>query len=144
RREPANGRRAPGERAETRTAWANDSTEGVPLSGTAPLFSGPAGATYMLEDGNADYGVVAAGQAGSGVAAANCYSITVSAPAVRPVPHWDALLQENLSTGVPKTWNLHVGESFVDVPTDNQFYKFVETVFHNGGGAPCDGGIYCP
>jgi hypothetical protein len=63
---------------------------------------------------------------------------------VRPVQHWDAQLQEALSAGIPKTWPIHIGESFADVPTDNLFYKFIETLFHNGITGGCAGGGYCP
>ena len=52
---------------------------------------------------------------------------------------------EDLPTqGVQKTWTLHVGESFADVPTSNLFYKFVETIFHGRltAGGFCGG--YCP
>ena len=37
-------------------------------------------------------------------------------PATRPATHWDAQLQETLSAAAPKTWTLHVGDSFTDVP----------------------------
>ena len=78
------------------------------------------------------------------VATGNCYQVTVSAPATRPVQHWDAQLQEVLNVGVPKTWPLHIGESFPDVATDHPFYKFIETLFHNGITGGCAGGGYCP
>ena len=50
-------------------------------------------------------------------ATGDCYQVTVSNPATRPATHWDATLQENLSAATPKTWTLHVGHSFTDVPT---------------------------
>jgi hypothetical protein len=43
-----------------------------------------------------------------------------------------------------KTWTLHPGESFPDVTSANQFYRFVETIFHNGVTGGCGGGNYCP
>jgi hypothetical protein len=43
-----------------------------------------------------------------------------------------------------KTWKLHIGESFPDVPTSQQFYKFIENLFHNGITGGCGGGDYCP
>ena len=67
----------------------------------------------------------------------------MSDPAARPVLHWDARLQETLTLSLPHTWALHLGESFPDVPTDNQFYRFIETLFHNGVTGGCVGG-YCP
>ena len=61
------------------------------------------------------------------------------------MPHWDTTFEEGLSLGgSPKTWLLHVGGSFGDVPTSHQFYRFIETVFHNGITAGCGAGIYCP
>ena len=139
-----NGVFEPGETVIPRTAWANDTEAGVELSGAAPLFTGPAGADYTINDGAADYQTIAGGSSASCFDNDDCYSITVSAPAVRPVQHWDGLLQETLSVGVPKTWTLHVGESFPDVPTDNQFYAFIENLFHNGITGGCATGNYCP
>ena len=38
-----------------------------------------------------------------------------------------------------------MGESFTDVPTTNQFYKYIETIFHNGVTGGCGAGTdYCP
>ena len=67
----------------------------------------------------------------------DCYLVTVSDPLVRPVQHWDALLQETLNLSLPHTWVLHIGESFPDVPTGHLFYAFVETIFHNGVTGGC-------
>ncbi len=99
---------------------------------------------YTLDDGLASYGTIPAGYATTCLNGANCYSVTVSAPSIRPIQHWDARLQENLSIGVPKTWMLHIGHSFADVPTGNMFYASVETLFHNGVTGGCFGGGYCP
>jgi hypothetical protein len=63
---------------------------------------------------------------------------------IRPLPHWDTQLHELVSVGMPKTWLLHVGESFPDVPTDHQFYAFIETIFHNGVTGGCAGGYVRP
>ncbi len=71
----------------------------------------------------------------------------------RPTPHWDATFDESTIpvarpdggiTPYFKTWSLHVGESFPDVPRSNTFYRFIETVFHKGVTAGCAGGNYCP
>jgi hypothetical protein len=48
------------------------------------------------------------------------------------------------SNSVTKTWTLHVGESFPDVATSNQFYAFIENLFHNSITGGCGGGNYCP
>ena len=51
----------------------------------------------------------------------------------RPASHWDATFTEDLSSNsIAKVWTLHVGESFLDVPTSHQFYGFIENLFHNG------------
>ncbi len=43
-----------------------------------------------------------------------------------------------------KSWTVHVGESFPDVPTSHQFYAFVEGLFHSGVTGGCGLGNYCP
>ncbi len=134
----------PGETVVVASAWENLTSSSAAISGTAPFFTGPAGATYTLVDATADYGIVGAHQRASCFSVGNCYEVAVSAPAVRPIQHWDSQLQENLNIGVPKTWTLHIGESFPDVPTSHEFYTFVETVFHNGVTAGCADGGYCP
>jgi hypothetical protein len=139
-----NGVLEPGESAGVGTAWTNDTADSVALTGVASAFSGPPGATYTLDDATADYGTVPASTAVNCLATANCYRVSVSAPAARPAPHWDAQLQEALNTGVPKTWTLHVGESFSDVPVDSPFYAFIETLLHTGVTGGCATGGYCP
>src|SRR4029079_2789195 len=144
------------ETADVDPSWVNATTSAFTATGTATDFSGPPGATYTLDDATADYGTnaLAAGTASYGTIppgatascldAGDCYQVTVSAPATRPVQHWDASLQETLSVGVPKTWAIHIGESFPDVAADNPFYKFIETLFHKGVTGGCAGGGYCP
>jgi hypothetical protein len=73
----------------------------------------------------------------------------VSNPASRPAAHWDATFTEApiftaSVLNARKIWTLHVGESFPDVPTSQQFYKFIENLFHNGITGGCGGGGYCP
>ena len=138
-----NGVFEPGETVIPYTAWTNDTGADVSsVSGSAPLFTGPPGADYTLNDFTAEYGTLPAGQSASCLL--DCYSVTVSDPPSRPVPHWDALLQETvIDLSLPHTWVLHIGESFPDVLTDNQFYRFIETLFHNGVTGGCVGG-YCP
>jgi hypothetical protein len=134
----------PGESVRLGTAWFNQSDSTVAVAGTATDFSGPSGATHTLDDATADYGMITSLGVGPCDGTGDCYEITVSDPAVRPVQHWDTLLQEALTVGVPHTWVLHIGESFPDVPTDNIFYAFIETLFHNGVTGGCAGGGYCP
>ncbi len=138
-----NGVFEPGETLMVRTAWVNDTNADVALAGAATLLTGPAGASYTINDAVASYGTIAAGQSASCTNGGDCYSVTVSAPALRPVQHWDVRLQESLG-GVPKTWTLHIGKSFADVPTGNPFYPSIETLFHAGVTEGCGGAGYCP
>jgi len=63
----------------------------------------------------------------------------------RPVLHWDVTFDENLSVGaVATTWTVHVGSSFVDVPTTAPFYPFIEKLLHMGVTTGCGSGNYCP
>lgn len=95
-----------------------------------------------VDDSTADYGTIPAGATQDCSATGDCYAVTMTGP--RPGVHWDEAVVETLSTGVHKTWILHVGSSFADVPTTNLFYKFIENLLHNGvtGGGACGG--YCP
>ena len=105
----------------------------------------PAGATYTSVDGGAGYGAIDAGATSDCQAATdNCYGLMLSVPAARPAAHWDAFFTESPSTGDIKTWPIHVGKSFGDVPTSHLFYKGIETIFHNGITGGCGTGTYCP
>jgi hypothetical protein len=117
-----------------------------PLSLTAAATSlgGPA-ATYSIDDVDASYGIIPAGDTASCATTANCYRMSILPSGLRPVVHWDATFTETPSTGdVAKVWTLHVGESFLDVPRSELFYKKVETIFHNGVTAGCTTDSYCP
>jgi len=138
-----NGVLESGERVTVDPSWANASTTPLSLSGAAANFTGPSGPSYTIDDGSTDYGSIGAG------AAADCFTATgdcleVSVSGARPAAHWDATFDELLSTGITKTWTLHVGESVPDVPTLQQFYAFIENLFHNGITGGCGGGNYCP
>ena len=94
-----NGVFEPGETLILRTAWVNDSAADVnSVVGASPLFTGPAGADYTINDDTALYDTIPAGQTKSCIVSGDCYSVTVSDPAVRPVQHWDALLAGKHST----------------------------------------------
>lgn len=141
-----NGVLEPGETADVRPAWRNVNGAAQSFTGTVPQFSGPAGATYSIADGAADYGTVANGATAPCVTA-DCYRLGVSAPAARPAQHWDAVFHEDLAPeaqGQRKAWRLHVGDSFADVPRANTYYRFVETLVHNGIAAGCTPTQYCP
>jgi hypothetical protein len=96
-----------------------------------------------IDDPTADYGTVAQDEtANCHDATGDCFEVTIAGP--RPGPHWDERFTETLNTGVEKIWDIHVGESFGDVPPSNLFYAFIENIFHNGvtAGGACGG--YCP
>ena len=140
-----NGVLEPGERVSVEPAWRNSGTTTLPLTGTASDLAGPPGATHTLNDTTADYGSLAAGATHDCFGAAgNCYQVSVSAPAVRPATHWDLTFSEALSTGASKTWTLHVGASFPDVPVASPFYKKIEAMLHTGITSGCDATHYCP
>ena len=122
------------------------------VSGTLSNFTGPAGGVYTLGDASATYGDIpdmGAKSCDDGSADA-CYTISVSAAGPRPATHWDATVQEDLSSNLSQfvggatSWTLHIGESFSDVPVDDLFYNSVETIFHKGVTAGCAAGVYCP
>jgi hypothetical protein len=139
-----NGVWEPGETIAVEPAYLNNSAATVALGGTLSNLTGPSGATYTIPDGAASYGSLPSGAGGSCTAAGDCYAVSVDAPATRPAPHWDATVDELLSTGLSKTWTLHVGSSFADVPTSNLFYAYVEDIFHHGITGGCVSGLYCP
>jgi streptogramin lyase len=124
--------------------WKNNGDAPQAVTGTASEFTGPAGATYTISDATADYGSIGVGaSADCSSATGDCYSVHITA-AARPAAHWDTTINETLSDNTIKGWTLHVGGSFTDVPTSQQFYKFIENIFHNGITGGCATGQYCP
>ncbi len=132
-----------GETVVVAPSWKNNGATPIAVTGVASNFTGPGGPTYTITDATADYGTIAGGATADCTTSGNCYGMSVSA-ASRPVDHWDATFDEVLSDTTPKGWTLHIGESFTDVPTSDIFYRFIETVLHNGVTAGCGTGIYCP
>jgi hypothetical protein len=142
---PSNDVWEPGETVLVEPSYFNgDSTALGSLTGAASNLTGPAGATYTILDGAAAYGTIASNSAASCVNTGDCYQVSVDDPAVRPAPHWDATMLETLSAGSPKTWTLHIGDSFSDVPDSHIFYSFIETIFHKQITGGCGGTSYCP
>jgi hypothetical protein len=135
---------APGETIQVEPSWRNNGTATLPLTGTGSLFTGPAGATYTFNDPAAAYGSLPAGSIGSCFAAGNCYQMTVSNPVSRPATHWDSTFTETLSTGTSRTFTLHIGSSFTDVPPSYLFYPQIEALLHNNVTTGCAAAAYCP
>lgn len=141
---PLNGVWEPGEAVVVEPSFSDGETGAVVLTGSSNLI-GPSGATYSVLDAVADYGTIFPGfLSDCYYTTNNCYQVYVSNPATRPLAHWDAILFESLSGGLPKFWTLHIGESFTDTPTSNQFYKFIEAIFHNSVTGGCSATSYCP
>jgi hypothetical protein len=107
-------------------------------------LGGPGGATYTIIDSSADYGILASGATATCASTPDCYAMFASAPGVRPVTHWDTTFLETLSNGAARTWTLHLGDSFTDVPRSYPFYRKIETVLHNGITVGCTTTTYCP
>ena len=132
-----------GEAPAVQPAWTNVSAAPVELTGTASDFTGPGAPVISFDilDADAGYGSIPAGETASCTASSNCYQLSLhgsSGPVVRPVTHWDTVFTETPATANPaKTWTLHIGESFTDVPRSQLFYRKIETIFHNGITSGC-------
>ncbi len=140
-----NGVFEPGETASVDPAWKNVGGSDVTVAGAASAFTGPAGASYTIIDALATYGLIPAGATRSCASGPDCYSMFASNPTTRPATHWDTTFVETLDTGTPaKTWTLHLGDSFSDVPRSYPFYRKIETIFHKGITVGCTPTTYCP
>ncbi len=140
-----NGVLEPGETVVAEPSWENPPSGSALLAGVASAFGGPAGASYAIADGGAAYGAPVFGAPSSCFeAAGDCYALTLSSPSPRPALHWDAAFTETVAGAAAKTWILHVGGSFADVPASDPFYAKVEALFHRGVTAGCSGVNYCP
>ena len=138
-----NGVLEAGEVASIEPTWTNSSGSSAHLTGATSGFNGPyePGTVFGNPDASGDYGTLADG---ASAACVDCYTVQITTPS-RPGQHWDTRIDETVAPfDVIKRWTLHVGESFPDVTTGNQFYKFVENLFHNGVTGGCAGGNYCP
>jgi len=134
----------PGETVDVRPSWQNLNGAAQAVGGTFSALGGPAGATYTITDATGGYGAV---PDGATQACADCYGVLVSNPATRPALHWDASVAETLTPdglGQSKSWLLHVGRSFADVPSTSPFYRFIEVLLHNGVTGGCNTTSYCP
>jgi hypothetical protein len=140
-----NGVYEPAEAVVVAPTWRNTGLAVITgATGALTNHTGPAGPTYTIADGSASYGTIAVGATASCTATSDCYLVAVTA-ATRPVLHWDSTAVETLTpTGTTKTWTLHVGASFTDVPRTSPFYRFVETILHKDVTGGCTATAYCP
>jgi hypothetical protein len=127
------------EQASLVPTWRNLSGAPVAFTGDLTSFTGPAGPGYTRPDSSADYGAVLAGQNG---VATGSYAVATSGS--RPAGHLDAAASETLSTGAVKSWTVHVGSSFSDVPSGHPAYRAIETLYHHGVSTGCAAGRFCP
>jgi hypothetical protein len=141
-----------GETATIAPTWHNGGADTFTLQGLVSDFSGPAGANYVVDDGSADYGAIAASaNANCETATGDCIALHIDG--TRPAQHFDALLTEQPNVGFlaptadalpPQVWTLHVGGSFDDVASSDPFYRYIETIFHFGVTGGCGAPGYCP
>ncbi len=127
------------EQASLVPTWRNLSGGPVAFTGEVTSFSGPVGPGYARPDPTANYGTVLAGQNGN---AADGYAVVTSG--ARPAGHLDATAAEALSTGAAKSWSVHIGSSFSDVPSGHAAYRAIETLYHHGMSSGCAAGRFCP
>jgi hypothetical protein len=130
-------------------------------------FTGPPGAGYTILNHDAVY-EIPINTTRNCYSSGNCYVLSVSNPATRPASHWDATVNEgvvpsldlswlhpmsaaaveapacNIEVSSPKTWVVHIGRSFSDVPETHIFYRYVEMLFHNSITSGCGTTSYCP
>ena len=141
----ANGVLEPGEDVVLAPSWQNIGTGAQSVTGTLTSFVGPGGGTYQILDGTASYGSIPAGAIRSCISTGNCYGLRLGQPSSRPT-HWDVEVIEQLGGGRTRTWTVHIGDSFADVPRSHWAYRFIETIFHNEVTAGCGGEPlgYCP
>jgi hypothetical protein len=129
-------------------SWRNGTAASLTVTGTLSNFTGPTPASYSIADSLANYGPTPANGVHSCLDGSNCYALTVTA-GTRPAAHWDATVLETPAgppavDGLQKRWVVHVGDSFTDVPRTSPFYRFVETMLHNGVAGGCGPGTFCP
>ncbi len=140
-----NGVLEPGESVLVEPSWSNRSAGFVAMNGSTPLTFCLIGAPCVAPvDLAAEYGSIPPGGVGNcnDGSPGFCYQVSASGP--RPATHWDGGFLENLDVGGSQFWNLHVGDSFSDVPRTEPFYRKIETLLHNGITTGCSTTQYCP
>ena len=139
-----NGVYQPNETVIVAPTWRNTGSAAITLTGALTNHTGPAGPVYTIPDGAATYGTIAVGATASCSTGGNCYSVA-NTTATRPITHWDSTALETVTpTGATKTWTLHIGDSFTDVPPSSGFYRFIETILHKNVTGGCTATTYCP
>ena len=136
----------PNETVAMAPTWRNTHSVAFGLTGTLSNHVGPTGGTYGIPDTDASYGTINANASASCSATGDCYSVSNTMTS-RPATHWDSTADEDVTGGpepITKTWTLHIGESFTDVPAANLFYRFIETLLHRGVTGGCTSSTYCP
>jgi hypothetical protein len=135
-----------GESVGVKPSWHNVNGASLDFDGGVLAFGGPTttGVSYTLQQAVGHYGTVTDGATAQ---CSDCYQVEVSVTGTRPATHWDATLEERLTPdalGQTMPWQLHVGESFTDVTRASSYYRFVETMLHNGVTSGCSASSYCP
>ena len=140
-----NGVFEPGETVTVAPRVRNDGAAANHIHGSTLNFQGPAGATYAIADGSADYGVVQPLSEASCLAATgDTYSLRVNSTGARPALHWDTTVVERLSSGQAFELLLHVGHTFDDVPDTAPYYWHVEALVHHEATVGCGNGMFRP
>ena len=112
-----NGVFQPNETVVVAPTWRNTGAAAIALTGALANHTGPAGPTYTIPDGAADYGTIA-------VAAQQQLHGDRQLLQRRPTPPRRVRsrtgtarsLETVTPTATTKTWTLHIGDSFTDVP----------------------------
>ena len=133
---PATACTSPTRRWSWRRRGATPARPRIALTGALTNHTGPAGPTYTIPDGAAATAPSPSAARGS-CGSSDCYSVANTA-ATRPATHWDSTAVETVTpTATTKTWTLHVGDSFTDVPPSSGFYRFIETILHKNVTGGC-------
>lgn len=139
-----NGIIEPGETVLVEPRWMNNAGVAVSLAGTGVLWTGPPGDIYNIIDNSSYYGTIQPLEVTDCLSASSssqCYLLQLGTKAL---PHRDTWLTEDLNIGGTKVWTIHIGNSSNDVPPENIFYYFVETLLHHGITSGCAGINFCP
>jgi hypothetical protein len=142
-----NGVLDPGEAVVVAPTWYNTAAADLTLGAQIGSFSGPGAPSnphYLVFDAQADYGTLASGGQASCADTGDCFVLGLSTPVPRPLRHMDATFVEQLGNQQSRSWDLHIGGSFDDVPRLDPFYRFAETLFHHGVSGGCGGLSFCP